>query len=854
MATTAGNPKSNRYTVALICALPEERAAATAMLDEKYQNTQNQDPLDTNSYTFGRIANHNVVIASLPAGDYSTSRAAMVAGQMLRSYAFIQLRLMIGIGGGVPTPDFDIRLGDVVISQPQGRLGGVVQYDRGKRTPGGKFERTGQLNKPPPLLLTALASLRADIEMLGFDLGTYLYENLQNQPRMLERFGRPDEKDDLYRAEYDHQRGNSQECDNCDRSQLISRYHRRSPKQVKFHYGTIASGNSIIKNGSERDKISHDLGGILCFETEAAGLMDDFPCLVVRGICDYADSHKNKKWQRYAAITAAAYAKKLLSNIAGSAEVRFVESIGAVQQNVSSNSQHLKAFGSPPHSQNSKTSGSLSWKQPVFHPSPHLPASQDTAPPRRASLPNQVLSNLPYDQISSGLFGVFDHYRSRGSNQQLSTQPTVSVVNKTASGCNHPSSHDSPSPFDQPRQGIGRSSTYQSPATVQRSPDGVSSTRPRPSLAPSRVGRTQSFPTQLSGNSGSSGGVHKNAPSLHSRGSNGYSQPPGIVRPQLPRPSYRSQPSELSYGHRAPPISPFFMPDPQPKQPRLVKTLGAINSMSRICETTNAAGTSGLGAARTLETIHHSRPYVALKKRVSGRHAKRQQKRRHYRTQSPSSEDGSTSNDSDDPRSAAKGNKEHSDDDDSESSSKHTTPQEHHLCSQEFLNGPNHVSYDREHPHRGQEHSFHGQTHPTYDEQCLTHYGDHKENDDNGHHTDGQADGYYSSRNVGEDEGRASQARNAGFRAQKRTVRPRAGHRRGSGRHGSSSDEKSDKERSEESDERSEYESTDRSDDESDKRSDESSNGHRHRGVRPHGIISFFKGHVTDIIDMLDVF
>ncbi|KAL8855383.1 MAG: hypothetical protein Q9178_007970 [Gyalolechia marmorata] len=829
MATTAGNPKSNRYTVALICALPAERAAAILMLDEEYQNTQNQDPLDTNHYTFGRIANHNVVIASLPAGDYGISQAAVVAGQMLRSYAFIKLRLMIGIGGGVPTPDFDIRLGDVVISQPQGRLGGVVQYDRGKRTAGGKFDRTGQLNKPPPLLLTSLASLRADIEMQGFDLRTYLYENLQNQPRMLERFGPPHEKDDLYRAEYDHQGGNSQECDNCDRSQLISRYPRRSPKQVKFHYGTIASGNSLIKNGSERDKISYDLGGILCFETEAAGLMDNFPCLVIRGICDYADSHKNKKWQRYAAITAAAYAKKLLSIIPGSADVRFVE-------------------------RKSKTSGSLSWKQPVFHPSPHLPVSQDTAPPRRASLPNQVLSNLPYDQLSSGLLGVFDHYRSRGFNPQLSTQPTVSVLNKTASGCNHPSSHGSPSPSDQPRQGIGRSSTYQSPATVQRSPDGVSSTRPRPSLAPSRVGRTQSFPTQFSGNSGSSGGVHKNAPSLHSRGSNGYSQPPGIIRLQLPRPSYRSQPSELSYGHRAPPISPFFMPHPQPEQPRLVKTLGAINSMGRICETTNAAGTSGLGAARTLETIHHSRPYVALKKRVSRRHAKRQQKRRHYRTQSSSSEDGSTSSDSDDPRSAAKGNKEHSDDDDSESSSKHTTPQEYHLYSQESLNGPNHVSYDLEHPHRGQEHSFHGQTHPTYDEQCPTHYGDHKENDDNGHHTGGQADGYYSSRNVGEDGGRASQARNAGFRAQKRTVRPRAGHRRGSRRHGSSSDEKSDKERSEESDERSEHESTDRSDDESDERSDESSNGHRHRGVRPHRIISFFKGHVTDIIDMLDVF
>ena len=48
---------------------------------------------------------------------------------------------------------------------------------------------------------------------------------------------------------------------------------------------------------------------------EAAGLMDSFPCLVIRGICDYADSHKNKRWQPYAAATAAAFAKELLGVI-----------------------------------------------------------------------------------------------------------------------------------------------------------------------------------------------------------------------------------------------------------------------------------------------------------------------------------------------------------------------------------------------------------------------------------------------------------------------------------------------------------------------------------------------------------
>ena len=61
-----------------------------------------------------------------------------------------------------------------------------------------------------------------------------------------------------------------------------------------------------------RDLIAQEFD-ILCFEMEAAGLMDQLPCLVIRGICDYCDSHKSKQWQGYAAITAAAYAKGLLN-------------------------------------------------------------------------------------------------------------------------------------------------------------------------------------------------------------------------------------------------------------------------------------------------------------------------------------------------------------------------------------------------------------------------------------------------------------------------------------------------------------------------------------------------------------
>ena len=85
---------------------------------------------------------------------------------------------------------------------------------------------------------------------------------------------------------------------------------------MHVHYGLIASGNQVIKDATFRDTLNKDLGGhVLCVEMEAAGLMDNFPCIVIRGICDYGDSHKNKDWQEQAAAVAAAFAKELLEHV-----------------------------------------------------------------------------------------------------------------------------------------------------------------------------------------------------------------------------------------------------------------------------------------------------------------------------------------------------------------------------------------------------------------------------------------------------------------------------------------------------------------------------------------------------------
>ncbi|KAJ5645451.1 hypothetical protein N7507_011462 [Penicillium longicatenatum] len=148
------------YTVGWICALPLEMAAAKLMLDAIHPSLP-RPPNDHNTYILGNIGEHNVVIAGLPSGAYGNTSATSVGMQLLSSFHAVRIGLMVGIAGGVPSKDVDIRLGDIVVSQPSDTLGGVVQYDLGKVLSDRRFARTGMLNRPPKVLLTALAALQA---------------------------------------------------------------------------------------------------------------------------------------------------------------------------------------------------------------------------------------------------------------------------------------------------------------------------------------------------------------------------------------------------------------------------------------------------------------------------------------------------------------------------------------------------------------------------------------------------------------------------------------------------------------------------------------------------------------------
>ncbi|KKO97162.1 hypothetical protein THAR02_10737 [Trichoderma harzianum] len=291
------------YTIGWICALPVEAECALYMLDVRHRGIFPFVHGDDNQYEAGKIAGHNVVIASLPKKSIGSVSVATLASQMRQSFRNLRYGLMVGIGAGVPGRALkpDIRLGDVIVASSSDQsIGpvGVIGYELGAETVDG-FIRKGWQPETHRRLRTAIESIERDAEIDDFYDFTQHLSDLQKR-RNGHKFLYPGmDKDKLYVGDY---------TDN-----LIERPPRRSPEPV-VHYGLVASGDKIIKNAALRDRL-RDQYGIICFEMEAAGLMAIMPVAVIRGVSDYADSHKNDGWHYYAAATAAAYAKSLLLKI-----------------------------------------------------------------------------------------------------------------------------------------------------------------------------------------------------------------------------------------------------------------------------------------------------------------------------------------------------------------------------------------------------------------------------------------------------------------------------------------------------------------------------------------------------------
>jgi nucleoside phosphorylase len=318
------------YTVGFICALTVEKIAACSFLDREHPRLKSQSASDNNDYTLGQIGEHNVVIAGLPSGRYGTTNAAIVARDMVRTFPNIRFGILVGIGGGAPSKDHDVRLGDIVVGTSRNGKNEILQYDFGKTIQNCGFQGIETRNNTPLVLQNAVSGMKADYDRKGHQLQKSMQTALKANKRIKRQYRKPDASSDvLYKPNYLHPEESGRACAEHCGSKLEHTLARSAlpnddgegsdtddvPRDdPTIHYGLIASANQLMKDAEIRDSLAKE-AGVLCFEMEAAGLQDHFPCLIIRGICDYSDTHKSDQWHGYAALSAAAYAKDLLIRI-----------------------------------------------------------------------------------------------------------------------------------------------------------------------------------------------------------------------------------------------------------------------------------------------------------------------------------------------------------------------------------------------------------------------------------------------------------------------------------------------------------------------------------------------------------
>lgn len=338
------------YTIGVVCALPHEADAVLTALDAKLPRRDTLETVDgdNNTYSFGLIGDCHVVVVHL--GGIGPVEAAHAAESMSRSFRQIHLCLVVGICGIVPTisrsgEEMETLLGDVVISTR------IKQYTMGHRYPNG-FKMRETLGRPGRKLRSLFEFLKtmSGLDELRKALQEYLSQMLKREDMTL--FQHPGYSlDHLYQSSYEHKHTH-ESCIICARQDIcklatktncaklgcdLNKLVRRERinriqaieaqlitardehlRQLEADFYTLsipevflevmASGDEVMKSGRDRDRIAEE-EDVVAIEMEGAGVWDVFPTVVIKSACNYADSHENKIWQKYAATTAAACAK-----------------------------------------------------------------------------------------------------------------------------------------------------------------------------------------------------------------------------------------------------------------------------------------------------------------------------------------------------------------------------------------------------------------------------------------------------------------------------------------------------------------------------------------------------------------
>ncbi|KAI0101170.1 purine and uridine phosphorylase [Daldinia grandis] len=321
------------FQIAIICALKVECDAVQAIFDGFLEEGGDPPTMirkaqwDTNVYTTGRIGHHNVVLAHM--AGYGIGSSAGVAANLRHTFPDIKVAFVVGVCGGIPRNKLvDIMLGDVVISTE------VVEYGLGRQMTHELRPINPLGNKPNEELRAYLNKMQGQRDMLKLKERAVQYlasPSLvpgQTKPKHLGM-----DKDNLFVSTHRHKHHEKGRCESCDKClddngipcaasetsdcaalgchELVNRQPRESPTQPQVHFGRFGSADKVMKSSIERDRLAREYN-LIALEMEGAGAWEKIPCFIIKGVCDYSDSHKNKDWQPYAAATAASYFKAFL--------------------------------------------------------------------------------------------------------------------------------------------------------------------------------------------------------------------------------------------------------------------------------------------------------------------------------------------------------------------------------------------------------------------------------------------------------------------------------------------------------------------------------------------------------------
>lgn len=283
-------------TVGVICPLSVELQAVLDIFD-----VWKRLEIDDVHYYVGSVGGLCTVAVPLPSDNYGPRFATSRAIELNKTFPGLKHRFLVGVAGGIPSKKADIRLGDVVIATR------ICSNDLGKYNIEG-LDLQAEVQHTPEIITSLLPGLPAN---------SILDHDLEMMKHRADRWARPVELlDVLYEPTYHCQSSEERDCLSCEQSHQVTRP-ERATMSPQLHHGLIASGGFVLKNGQFREDLRNKILSKtqkppLAIEMEAVGLKG---FIIVRGICDYADSHKHKRWQEYAAATAAACFKVLLRHL-----------------------------------------------------------------------------------------------------------------------------------------------------------------------------------------------------------------------------------------------------------------------------------------------------------------------------------------------------------------------------------------------------------------------------------------------------------------------------------------------------------------------------------------------------------